>query len=201
MDRVTSLNRADVEREELEVDVLVVGAGPAGLACSIELARELAGRGIEGKTILVIDKAAEVGHHTLSGAVMDPRGIARLFPDWRELGFPIDAEVRDDWAEVLRPNGKHLELRGWRCPPQLRNHGNFIVSLNRVVRWLSERAEQAGIELYAGFPRRVKQGPIEYPLACAPRAWASGSVFLFLSACLGLSIDARRRPRRARWRR
>ena len=152
MSRITSLNQADVEREELPVDVLLVGAGPATLACAIHLQRQLAEKGVEDKTILVIDKAEEIGHHTLSGAVMDPQGIARLFPDWRERGFPVEAEVTDDWAEVLRPGGKHLEMRGWKVPPQLRNHGNVIVSLNHVVRWMAEQAEGAGVEIYAGFP-------------------------------------------------
>jgi len=152
MPRPTSLNRKNVEREALPVDVLLVGAGPASLACALHLQRLLEARGDAERTILVIDKAEQVGHHTLSGAVMDPQGIARLFPDWRARGFPVEADVRDDWAELLRPNGKHLELRGWRVPPPLRNHGNVIVSLNRVVRWLAERVEEAGIELYAGFP-------------------------------------------------
>lgn len=152
MTRTTSLNATDVEREELPVDVLVVGAGPAGLACAIDLQRRLAAASGEDKTILVIDKAAEIGHHTLSGAVMDPRGIAELFPDWRERGFPIEAEVRADWAEWLGKKGKHRALKGVFVPPQLRNHGNFIISVNRVVRWLSEQAEALGVELYAGFP-------------------------------------------------
>ncbi|MDA1266837.1 MAG: NAD(P)-binding protein, partial [Planctomycetota bacterium] len=120
-ERVTSLNVADVEREELPVDVLLVGAGPASLACAIHLKRLLTERGIEDKEILVIDKAEELGHHTLSGAVMDPRGIAELFPDWREKGFPILSEVKDDWAEWLRPGGKSTALRGMLCPPPLRN--------------------------------------------------------------------------------
>ena len=149
--RVTSLNVADVEREELPVDVLLVGAGPASLACAIHLGRLLAERGLE-KEILVIDKAEELGHHTLSGAVMDPRGIAELYPDWRERGFPILSEVGDDWAELLRAGGGSTALRGVLCPPQLKNHGNVIVSLNQVVRWLAEQAEEAGVMIQPGFP-------------------------------------------------
>jgi electron-transferring-flavoprotein dehydrogenase len=150
--RTTSLNLPDVEREELPVDVLLVGAGPASLACAIHLQRLLAERGQDDKTLLVIDKAEELGHHALSGAVMDPRGIAELFPDWQERGFPIEAPVEDDWAEFLSAGGGARKLRGALCPPQLKNHGNFIVSVNRVVRWLSEQAEAAGVEIYAGFP-------------------------------------------------
>ena len=151
-DRPTSLNLPDVEREELPVDVLLVGAGPASLACAIHLSRLLAEQGLGDKTILVIEKAEEVGHHTLSGALMDPRGIEELLPGWRAEGFPVEAEVKDDWAEILWPGGRRLRLRGLLCPPQLRNHGNVIVSLNRVVRWLAERAEGLGVEIYAGFP-------------------------------------------------
>ena len=111
-ERRTSLNAAQVEREELAVDVLLVGAGPASLACAIHLSRLLQEKGLGDKTILVIDKAAELGHHTLSGAVMDPRGIAELFPDWRERGFPVAAEVGDDWAEWLRPGGGGQAVAG-----------------------------------------------------------------------------------------
>ena len=162
--RTTSLNAADVEREELPVDVLLVGAGPANLACAIHLRRLLAAKGQGERTILVIDKAEELGHHTLSGAVMDPRGMAELFPDWRERGCPVDAEVADDWVEWLRPNGKHHAFRGALVPPQLRNHGNFIVSANRVVRWLAEQAEAAGVEIHAGFPAaEVPQPPGQRP--------------------------------------
>ncbi len=151
-ERVTSVNVADVEREELPVDVLLVGAGPASLSCAIHLQRLLAAKGIDDKEILVIDKAEEIGHHTLSGAVMDPRGISELYPDWRERGFPILSEVKDDWAEWLSPGGKHRTLRGMFCPPQLRNHGKVMVSLNQVVRWLAERAEEAEIMIQPGFP-------------------------------------------------
>ncbi|HIF41545.1 MAG TPA: electron transfer flavoprotein-ubiquinone oxidoreductase [Planctomycetes bacterium] len=148
----TSLNLPDVEREELPVDVLLVGAGPASLSCAIHLKRLFEERGMGDKEILVIDKAKEIGHHTLSGAVMDPRGIAELFPDWRERGFPVISEVGDDWAEWLRPGGKHWTMKGPLCPPQLKNHGNLMVSLNRVVGWLAEQAEQAEIMIQPGFP-------------------------------------------------
>ena len=125
-----SLNAKDVEREELPVDVCIVGAGTAGLSCAIHLARLLEEAGDQDRTILVLDKAEEVGHHTLSGAVMDPRGIAELFPDWKERGFPVGTVVEDDWAEVLRPGGGSIKLKGLLCPPQLRNHGNHMISLN-----------------------------------------------------------------------
>jgi electron-transferring-flavoprotein dehydrogenase len=149
--KLTSLNARDVEREELEVDVLLVGAGPASLSCAIHLQRLLAERGIEDKTILVLEKAEEIGHHTLSGAVMKTKGIAELYPDWRDRGFPVAADVGYDAMVYLRKNGKHHRMDGMLVPPQLRNHGNVIISLNNVVDWLKERAEEAGVEVYAGF--------------------------------------------------
>jgi electron-transferring-flavoprotein dehydrogenase len=146
-----SLNAKDVQRDELPVDVLLVGAGPANLACAIHLQRLLAARGIGDKTILVLEKAAEIGDHTLSGAVMNPRGIAELFPDWREKGFPIEAEVGYDALEVLYSREKHRRLEGVLVPPQLKNHGHVIVSLNKVVGWMKQEAEAAGVQVYAGF--------------------------------------------------
>jgi electron-transferring-flavoprotein dehydrogenase len=99
----------------------------------------------------VLEKAEEIGHHTLSGAVMNPRGIAELFPDWRGRGFPVEQEVTYDALAWLRENGKHHRFDGMLTPPQLKNHGNFIISLNKVVRWLAGQVEQAGIEIYPGF--------------------------------------------------
>jgi electron-transferring-flavoprotein dehydrogenase len=149
--RGPSLNLPDVEREELEVDVLVVGAGPAGLACAIQLRRALVERGLGDATVLVLEKAEEVGYHILSGAVMDPRGMNELFPDWKEKGCPVESEVRFDCVDVLRKNGGKLRLKGPFVPPPLKNHGNSIISLYRVVRWLRERAEELGVEIYPGF--------------------------------------------------
>ena len=158
-----SLNAKGVEREELPVDVCIVGAGTAGLSCAIHLARLLKEAGDEERTILVLDKAEEVGHHTLSGAVMDPRGIAELFPDWKERDFPAGTQVEDDWAEILRPGGGSIKLKGLLCPPQLKNHGNHIVSLNEVVKWLGGQAEELGVEIYGGFPvagTRFEEGKV-----------------------------------------
>ena len=146
-----SWQKAGVEREELEVDVLVVGAGPAGLAAAIQLRRLLVEAGQADKTVLVLEKAEEVGYHILSGAVMDPRGLAELFPDWRERGCPYEADVAFDCLDVLRAGGGKLRLKGALMPPPLHNHGNVIVSLYQVVRWLKEQAEQLGVEVYPGF--------------------------------------------------
>ncbi len=140
-----------VEREELEVDVLLIGAGAASLSCAIHLRRLLEEKGMGDKTVLVLEKAEEVGYHVLSGAVMDPKGIAELFPDWRERDFPVQADVRDDCLDVLLGGGGGFRLKGPLMPPTLHNHGNCIVSLYHVVRWLKDRAEEAGVEVYPGF--------------------------------------------------
>jgi len=149
--RQYSLNLEGVEREELPVDVLLVGAGPANLACAIHLQRLLQAQGITDKTVLVLEKAEEIGDHTLSGAVMNPRGMAELFPDWRERGCPVEADVGPDAMWWLSKTGA-TRFEGVLCPPQLKNHGNVIVSMNRVVAWMKDQAEAAGVQVYPGFP-------------------------------------------------
>jgi len=137
------------DRESLDVDVLVLGAGPAGLSTAIRLAGRLRERGGE-PSILVLEKGAEVGFHQLSGAVMDPRGLEELFPGAREKGFPLDAVVERDEIRWLSPRGS-FALGERFLPRDLRNKGHWIVSLYRVVRWLQERATEAGVEVFPGF--------------------------------------------------
>lgn len=128
-----------VERETFPVDVLVVGAGSAGLAFAIKLARQLKERGLD-KSIMVLDKAGQPGHHSLSGAVMDPQSILELFPDARERGFPVEAEVAEDALWVLSKNSK-FSLKGMFLPKPFRNQGNWIVAASTMSTWLCEQAD------------------------------------------------------------
>ncbi len=133
------------------MDVLLVGAGAAALSCAIHLKRLLNEKGKGDTSILVLEKAEEVGYHILSGAVMDPKGMAELFPDWRERGCPVEADVRFDCVDYLKKSGGTMRLKGPLVPPPLHNHGNSIISLYRVVNWLKEQAEELEIDVYPGF--------------------------------------------------
>ena len=138
-----------MERETLEVDVLVVGAGPAGLSFATEFARRCKDRG-EEKSILVLDKAEELGHHQLSGAVVDPRGILEVWPHAESDGFPIQAKVSEDAFWWMRSGGKR-KFQGPFLPPPFKNKGKWIVSMSEAVQWMATQAEAAGVEVYAGF--------------------------------------------------
>lgn len=132
-------------REAMEFDVVIVGAGPAGLAAAIRL-KQLA----PDRSVVVVEKGSEVGAHILSGAVIDPIGIDRLLPEWRSEDTPIKTAVTDDRFYVLGPSGA-LRLPNFLMPPLMSNHGNFIVSLGDVCRWLAKKAEALGVEIYPGF--------------------------------------------------
>ncbi len=138
----------NVERERLDVDILFVGAGAATLSAVIRLADLCEQSGTEMPMILVIEKAAEIGGHQLSGAVMDPRGIRELMPDFMEQGFPLQYECDSDAVYFFT---KNRALRSPVTPPMLANHGNLVVSLSDMVKWLGEKAEERGIEIYPGF--------------------------------------------------
>ncbi len=132
-------------RESMEFDVVVIGAGPAGLAAAIRLKQLSA-----DISVVVVEKGSEVGAHILSGAVIDPVGLDKLLPDWRKEDTPIKTQVTDDRFYYLGASGA-LRLPNFMMPPLMSNHGNFIVSLGEVCRWLGRTAEGLGVEIYPGF--------------------------------------------------
>ncbi|MFG1339723.1 electron transfer flavoprotein-ubiquinone oxidoreductase [Xanthobacter autotrophicus] len=145
------MSAADLpEREGMDYDVVVVGAGPAGLATAIRLKQQAAERGSD-ISVVVVEKGSEVGAHILSGAVIDPVGLDALVPGWREeADAPLSVEVNDDHFYLLGPAGG-LRLPNFAMPPLMNNHGNFVGSLGNVCRFLAARAEALGVEIYPGF--------------------------------------------------
>src|SRR5689334_17495745 len=132
-------------RESMDFDVVIVGAGPAGLAAAIRLKQRS-----PDISVVVVEKGSEVGAHILSGAVIDPIALDRLLPDWRSEDTPIKTAVTDDRFYWMSPTGS-IRLPNFMMPPLMSNHGNYIVSLGSVCRWLATRAEAAGVEIYPGF--------------------------------------------------
>ena len=135
-------------REAMEYDVVVVGAGPGGLATAIRLKQLAAEQGKE-ISVVVLEKGSEPGAHILSGAVMDPRAITELFPNWKELGAPLNQPVTDDQLLVL---GQVSAIKSPVIPLCFHNEGNYVISLGNVVRWLAQQAEALGVEIFPGFP-------------------------------------------------
>ncbi|HNH17926.1 electron transfer flavoprotein-ubiquinone oxidoreductase [Zoogloea sp.] len=133
-------------REAMEYDVVIVGAGPSGLTTAIRL-KQLAEQNGKELSVCVVEKGSEVGAHILSGAVIEPRALEELFPDWKERGAPLHTPVVEDRFLFLTTE-KAYKLP---TPPQMHNHGNYIVSLGNVVRWLGQQAEELGVEIYPGF--------------------------------------------------
>jgi electron-transferring-flavoprotein dehydrogenase len=151
----------DVQREVLDTDILIVGAGPAGLGVAYRLAQLIqADDSVELPEIFLMDKGSYVGAHALSGAVMNPKGLAELIPDYEDKGAPLEAKVGDDVFYYLTEKGA---LKAPILPPPLRNRGNYIVSVNKLAGWMAEQVEAAGIDIYtglAGFNLLVEDGKV-----------------------------------------
>jgi electron-transferring-flavoprotein dehydrogenase len=156
----------------MEFDVVIVGAGPSGLATAIHL-RQLCAAGDTDLSVCVVEKGSEVGAHILSGAVLEPRSLTELLPDWKELGAPLNTPVTEDRLLFLTRKGA-VRLP---TPPQMHNQGNYIISLGNLCRWLGEQAENLGVEIFPGFAA----AEVLYDTSGAVRGVATGD--------MGVGID------------
>ena len=139
-----------MERESMEFDVVIVGAGPAGLSTACKL-MQLANENDQELMVCVVEKGSEVGAHILSGAVFEPRAMNELFPDWKEKGAPLNTPVTEDHIYLLNDENSAKKLPNGITPKTMHNEGNYIVSMGNVCRWLAEQAEQLGVEVFPGF--------------------------------------------------
>ncbi|MBR9857917.1 MAG: electron transfer flavoprotein-ubiquinone oxidoreductase [Gammaproteobacteria bacterium] len=170
-----------MQRESMEFDVVIVGAGPAGLSAACRLMQQAADAGLT-LSVCVVEKGAEVGAHILSGALLEPRALDELFPDWRERGAPATTAVSEERLYILTSEKGGIELPAALVPAPLHNHGNYIISLGNLCRWLAAQAEQLGVAIFPGFAAR------------APLYDDQGAVCGILTGDMGLAADGSSKP-------
>jgi electron-transferring-flavoprotein dehydrogenase len=176
---------AEAERERMEYDVVVVGAGPSGLAAAIRL-KQLAAAAGSDVSVCVVEKGSEVGAHILSGAVFEPRALDELIPDWKERGAPLNTPATEDRFLYLTKT-RALRLP---TPPQMHNHGNYIISLGNLCRWLASQAEELGVEIYPGFAAaEVLYDPLPNPPPQAGEGGVGGRVRGIATGDMGIGKD------------